>query len=100
MNLHIAKDSNQLSLQAAEWITSTIKKTLENQDRFTIALSGGSTPQKLHALLSADPFKDEINWTRLHVFWGDERAVPFEDERNNAKMAFDTLLDNVGVPME
>ncbi|RYF92002.1 MAG: 6-phosphogluconolactonase, partial [Chitinophagaceae bacterium] len=100
MNLHIAKDSNELSLQAAEWITCVIKTTLERQDRFTIALSGGSTPHKLHGLLSAYPYKEEIDWSKLHVFWGDERAVPFEDDRNNAKMAFDTLLDKVGIPMD
>ncbi|RYZ16879.1 MAG: 6-phosphogluconolactonase, partial [Sphingobacteriales bacterium] len=99
MKLHIAKDATDLSMQAAVWIASIIKQTLEKQDRFTIALSGGSTPQKLHNLLSGYPYKEEIDWSRLHIFWGDERAVPFEDERNNAKMAFDTLLDNVGVPM-
>ncbi|HTF29524.1 MAG TPA: 6-phosphogluconolactonase [Flavitalea sp.] len=99
MKLHICNDTSDLSKQVADWITSVIKETLEKQDRFTIALSGGSTPQKLHGLLSSLPYKDEIDWARLHVFWGDERAVPFEDDRNNAKMAFDTLLDHVDVPM-
>jgi 6-phosphogluconolactonase len=100
MKLHICNDTNDLSRQAATWIAAVIKQTLAMQDRFTIALSGGSTPQKLHELLSGYPFREEIDWSKLHVFWGDERAVPIEDDRNNAKMAFDTLLDNVGVPME
>ncbi|WP_282456648.1 6-phosphogluconolactonase [Chitinophaga sedimenti] len=39
-----------------------------------------------------------IPWNRVHFFWGDERAVPFTDDRNNAKMACDTLLYKVGVP--
>ena len=75
-----------------------IHKTLQLQDRFTIALSGGSTPKKLHLLLASDQFKNRIDWQKLHVFWGDERYVPFNDDRNNAKMAFDTLLDHVPVP--
>ena len=75
-----------------------IRKTLQLQDRFTIALSGGSTPKKLHLLLASDQFKNKIDWQKLHVFWGDERYVPFNDDRNNAKMAFDTLLDHVSVP--
>jgi 6-phosphogluconolactonase len=75
-----------------------IHKTLQLQDRFTIALSGGGTPKKLHLLLASDPFKNRIDWQKLHVFWGDERYVPFTDDRNNAKMAFDTLLDHVPVP--
>ncbi|RYG04850.1 MAG: 6-phosphogluconolactonase [Chitinophagaceae bacterium] len=99
MKLHICEDVNDLSKQTAVWIGAIIKQTLQKQDRFTIALSGGSTPQKLHGLLAAYPFKEEIDWSKVHVFWGDERAVPFEDSRNNAKMAFDTLLDHVTVPM-
>ena len=75
-----------------------IRKTLQLQDRFTIALSGGSTPKKLNLLLASDQFKNKIDWQKLHVFWGDERYVPFNDDRNNAKMAFDTLLDHVSVP--
>src|SRR5678815_6128333 len=75
-----------------------IHKTLQLEDRFTIALSGGSTPKKLNLLLASDQFKNRIDWQKLHVFWGDERYVPFTDDRNNAKMAFDTLLDYVPVP--
>jgi 6-phosphogluconolactonase len=100
MKLHICKDNNDLSMQAAVWIAAVIKQTLEKQDRFTLALSGGSTPQKLHGLLSGYPYREEIDWTKVHIFWGDERVVPLEDERNNAKMAFDTLLDKVDVPMQ
>jgi 6-phosphogluconolactonase len=100
MELHIYKDSNELSKAFAEWLADYINSTLENQDRFTIALSGGSTPQKLHTLLASSPYKEKIHWNKLHVFWGDERFVPFEDDRNNAKMAFDTLLDHVPVPKE
>jgi 6-phosphogluconolactonase len=49
-------------------------------------------------LLAEAPYKETLPWSKLHVFWGDERAVPFEDSRNNAKMAYDTLLDFVPVP--
>jgi 6-phosphogluconolactonase len=98
MQLHTFKDANELSKAVAAWIVDTIAKVLQTQDRFTIALSGGSTPQKLHTLLAASPYKEQIDWTKLHVFWGDERAVPFEDNRNNAKMAYDTLLNHVPVP--
>ena len=88
----------ELSRHAAEWMVDYIQKTLLLQDRFTIALSGGSTPKKLHLLLASAPFRNRVDWQKLHVFWGDERYVPITDERNNAKMAFDTLLDHVGVP--
>jgi 6-phosphogluconolactonase len=98
MSVVISKNIEELSLAAAEWMVEYIHKTLQLQDRFTIALSGGSTPKKLNLLLASDPFKNRIDWQKLHVFWGDERYVPFNDDRNNAKMAFDTLLDHVAVP--
>jgi 6-phosphogluconolactonase len=98
MNLTVSKNIEELSFNAAEWTVDYIHKTLKLQDRFTIALSGGSTPKKLHLLLASDHFKNRIDWQKLHVFWGDERYVPFNDDRNNAKMAFDTLLNHVPVP--
>lgn len=98
MELHKFKDAEALSEAVAGWITDVIADTLQQHPRFTIALSGGSTPERLHKLLAAPPYKDRIDWSKLHIFWGDERAVPFEDNRNNAKMAYDTLLNFVPVP--
>ena len=98
MELHIYKDNDELSVEVAKWMTDYIAATLKKKDRFTLVLSGGGTPQKLNMLLAASPYKEKIDWARLHIFWGDERFVPFTDERNNAKMAFDTLLDHVPVP--
>jgi 6-phosphogluconolactonase len=98
VELHTFKDADALSYAVAEWIAGIIGETLKKQDRFTIALSGGSTPERLHRILAAAPYKERIDWSKLHIFWGDERAVPFEDSRNNAKMAYDTLLNFVPVP--
>jgi 6-phosphogluconolactonase len=98
MEIHEYKDAESMSVDAAKWIADRITSTLRTKDRFTIALSGGSTPKRLHELLAQPPYKETLDWSQLHVFWGDERAVPFEDSRNNAKMAYDTLLDFVPVP--
>jgi 6-phosphogluconolactonase len=122
MELHVYKDGEALSQAAARWISGRIAATLKTSGRFTIALSGGSTPKRLHQILAQPPYAmrsdrgaagapgaardgkaaggpgEQIDWSKLHIFWGDERAVPFEDDRNNAKMAYDTLLDFVPVP--
>src|ERR1700761_1878139 len=100
MELHIYKDGETLSNAAAKFIADHIVATLKTADRYTIALSGGSTPKRLHQLLAQSPYKEQIDWSKLHIFWGDERAVPFEDSRNNAKMAYETLLDLVPVPKQ
>ncbi|HMC84849.1 MAG TPA: 6-phosphogluconolactonase [Chitinophagaceae bacterium] len=98
MEMHIYKDGDELSIEVAKWLVDYIAATLKKQDRFTLVLSGGSTPHKLNTLLAGSPYKEKIDWSKLHIFWGDERFVPFEDDRNNAKMAFDTLLNHVPVP--
>ncbi|MDO6434376.1 6-phosphogluconolactonase [Flavitalea sp. BT771] len=98
MELHKFRDAEALSEAVAKWIADVIAATLKRQPRFTIALSGGSTPERLHKILAAAPYKEQIDWSKLHIFWGDERAVPFQDSRNNAKMAFETLLNHVPVP--
>lgn len=98
MQLITTKNIDELNWQVAEWMIGYIKEVLKEQDRFTIVLSGGGTPKKLYQLLASKEFNDKIDWGKLHIFWGDERYVPFADDRNNAKMAFDTLLNQVAVP--
>lgn len=97
MQLHIQKDATAVSQELAEWITHTIETTLQTQDRFTWVVTGGNSPKLLYELLSAAPYKERINWEKMHIFWGDERAVPYADSRNNARMTFEQLLDRVPV---
>jgi 6-phosphogluconolactonase len=100
MELNIYKDADELSKEVAEWMINYIATTLKTKGIFTLVLSGGSTPQKLNKLLASSPYKERIDWGKVHIFWGDERYVPFEDDRNNAKMAFETLLNHVPVPAD
>jgi 6-phosphogluconolactonase len=98
--IHIEPNAEAVAQSAAAFIADRITTVLKKQDRFCLALSGGSTPKRLHEILAESPYKESIDWTRLHIFWGDERYVPLEDERNNARMAYDTLLNHVVVPEE
>lgn len=98
MQLIITKNPTDLAKTAADFIANRIKDVLKKQDRFTIALSGGSTPKALHELLAKSPYREQIPWAQLHVFWGDERYVPIDDEQSNAGMAYDTLLGHVYTP--
>ena len=100
MEVLITKDIDELSNRVADWITAYIEKTLRKQERFTLVLSGGNTPKRLYQLLATPEYSNRVDWTKIHFFWGDERYVPFSDDRNNAKMAFDTLLNHVPVNKE
>lgn len=97
MEKRIFANTDEMALAVADEIVQLIADTLKKQLRFTLVLSGGSTPKKLYELLASDAYRDKVDWKSVHFFWGDERHVPFTDERNNAKMSFDTLLDHVPV---
>ncbi len=100
MQLHISKTIEALNHVVADWLVQYIHDVLQKQDRFTIALTGGNTPKSLYQLLASDAYRNKIDWSKLHFFWGDERFVDFDDDRNNAKIAFDTLLNFVPVVKE
>lgn len=95
MELHVCKNYDELSEHVADWIVEYISKILSTKERFSIALTGGNTPKKLYEILASDAYKNKIDWSRANVFIGDERFVPFDDERSNAKMIQQTLLDHV-----
>lgn len=98
MKLNIFKTKEELGEELAKFMANTINSTLKNQEYFTLALSGGETPKILFKILASPVYKEKINWKRVHIFWGDERVVPFTDERNNAKMAYDLLIDKIDIP--
>ncbi|MGH2642429.1 MAG: 6-phosphogluconolactonase [Chitinophagaceae bacterium] len=100
MYLHISRDIDSLSQDLVKWLIADIQKTLREKDCYTLALSGGNTPKELYTLLAATPYRDQIDWGKIHIFFGDERYVPFDDNRNNGKMAYDTLLRHVPIPLK
>jgi 6-phosphogluconolactonase len=71
----------------------------EETGTFTVALSGGSTPRGLYALLAEQP-PSPIPWANVHLFWGDERDVPPDHADSNFAMVQGTLLSKVGVPAD
>ncbi len=100
--LVVAPDAGALMRLAAEEIVKRARDAVKARGRFTLALSGGSTPRKLHLLLSdpQEPFFGRVPWGEVHVFWGDERHVHPDDPESNYGMARTTLLSRVPIPPE
>jgi len=94
----VAKSFDELSGEAAELIASASQEAIARSGRFTIALSGGETPKKLYELLATPQWRNRIDWTKVHAFWGDERVVMPDDPKSNYKMANDALLSKVPIP--
>jgi 6-phosphogluconolactonase len=95
--IEVFPDAAALAARAAQWITDL---ACHSSGRFSICLSGGSTPKRLYQLLAAAPYRDIVPWQRLHWFWGDERFVPWDSPDSNYGMARDALLAHVPVSPE
>ena len=76
------------------------RQAISDRGRFSVALSGGSTPGDLYALLATPELAAQVDWARVYFFWGDERAVPPDDPASNYRMAHETLVSRVPVPPE
>jgi 6-phosphogluconolactonase len=85
---------------AAVFIAGLVAESIVERGRFTIALSGGSTPRPIYARLAAADHVDHIDWRKVHVFFSDERCVPPDDAASNYRMAREALLDHVPLPPE
>ena len=94
MNLRVLADAPAVARAAADEITAASTAAGE---RFAICLSGGSTPKATFELLAGE-YSDRVGWSRWHVFFGDERRVPLDDERSNYHNARVALLDRVPIP--
>jgi 6-phosphogluconolactonase len=99
-DVRIFDDLELLSRAAAELFIEDSKQAVSRRGRFLVVLSGGSTPMELYKLLAQSPYREQMDWMRVHVFWGDERCVPMEDPENNYRQARDVLLNQVSIPKE
>lgn len=99
-NIQIIKvaDATALAQTAAEYFARSVAANIAQYGRFTVALSGGSTPKAMFALLAAEPFLSRIDWAKVFFFWGDERCVPPDHPDSNYRMTSEALLSKVGVP--
>ena len=96
--LEVFPSEEELDNAAAEFIIDRAKNAIAAKGKFTISLSGGRTPQKLFELLAQPHYANKIDWKNTCIFWGDERCVPLDDERNNAFQAKNILLNKVNIP--
>jgi 6-phosphogluconolactonase len=91
--LHIYKNEKETCYEFADWLTELVKETLDKQDRFTIALSGGDIHKLVYKILATE-YGSKIDWSKIHIFFADERLVCYPDEKNNAATALKLLTDN------
>ena len=96
--IHSFHDLEALSKAAAREFVRCAGEAAAARSRFTVALSGGSTPKRLYQLLASEPFRAQIDWGRVEIFWGDERCVPPDHKDSNYRMAHEAMLKHLPIP--
>ncbi|HZE64952.1 MAG TPA: 6-phosphogluconolactonase [Pyrinomonadaceae bacterium] len=100
LNVLVFDTPEQVAQAAAERFVDCSIASTRDHDSFAVALAGGSTPRRAYELLATDEFKIRINWPRVHIFFGDERAVPPDDPQSNYRMVNDVLISRVTIPAQ
>jgi len=93
----VCKDSDSLALDAAYRFAALSASATRNGRPFRVALAGGNTPAKLYKLLASQQFREAIDWSSTHLYFGDERCVPLDSEYSNYRMAVETLIGPLGL---
>ena len=95
--IQIVENPAELASVAAGEFERLAKEAIEKKGSFNVALSGGSTPKAMFDLLRGDRYKDTIPWSKIHLFWGDERHVPPDDEDSNYRMTKEHLFSSIPI---
>ncbi|MFS4492150.1 6-phosphogluconolactonase [Maribacter sp. 2308TA10-17] len=95
MKFKISKTKQEVALNFSRYLAILIA----NREEVHIALSGGSTPKIVFDELAAN-FQEDIDWTHVHLYWGDERCVEPTDNQSNYKMTVEHLISKIDIPQD
>src|SRR5690606_29584186 len=98
--IRIFENKDVLNTELADYFVSKAQQAILDKGKFTVALTGGSSPAGLYQLLASDSYREKVDWSKVFIFWGDERWVPLDDDKSNAGAAFDDLLNHIPVPKD
>lgn len=89
---------DEVAQAAAARFVELGQEAISARGRFAVALAGGSTPKRVYELLASEAYKEQLDWSKVHIFFGDERCVPPDDAESNYRMANEVLLSRVELP--
>ena len=98
LQLHTFADAEAVSQAAAREFIRCAAEAVKARGKFTVALSGGSTPRRLYQILAEAPCRDQVDWSKIDIFWGDERSVPPDHSDSNYRMANEAMLSRLPIP--
>ncbi|MCE9595706.1 MAG: 6-phosphogluconolactonase [Planctomycetes bacterium] len=96
-DVRVHETADEQCAAVADFVVGELRAILARAPRATFALTGGSTPKRLYERLGARHGRD-LDWTKVHFFFGDERCVPLDAPDSNFRMAHDALFAPLGLP--
>lgn len=96
--VHVYPDAAEVARGAARHFVDYAWQSIAKDGQFMVALSGGNTPSAMFEILASDEFRGQVDWAKVHIFWGDERAVPPDNPESNYGVARRQLLIRVPIP--
>lgn len=96
--VQVFETAEDVARAGAEQFVRLANDTIAKQGVFSVALAGGSTPRRMYQLIASDPFRGRIEWTLVHLFFGDERCVPHDHADSNYHMVYEALISHVDIP--
>ena len=96
--VQVHANPTEVARGAARLFVDYAWQSIAKHGQFLVALSGGNTPRMMFEILASADFRGQVDWAKVHVFWGDERAVPPDNAESNYGMARRELLVRVPIP--
>lgn len=94
--VRVVSDPAALAKEGAELFVQTAREAIASRGRCSVALAGGSTPKAMYHLL-ASHHRNDLRWDAVHLFFGDERFVPYDDSDSTVRLVRETLLAGEGL---
>lgn len=94
--IQVEPDHESMVVRAVQIIVTQARLSIHENGFFTLVLSGGKTPIPIYEKLALS----DLPWSRVHLFWGDERPVPIDSPENNFRMVQDHLISKIQIPSE
>lgn len=98
MKLNVYNSPDEVLTRLADYFVEVANAATSNQKKFSVALSGGSSPKKLYELLASPKYSEKVDWQNVYFFFGDERNVPQDHPDSNYLMAKRALFDPLNIP--
>ena len=99
-NLSVFETYEALVAATADLFVKLADQSIKERGKFITSLSGGSTPKGLYSRLAENQTSAKVDWSKVVVFFGDERTVPYTSPESNQRMITELLLAKVPLLQE